>query len=226
MPFSMPFSMDSISRILDVLRPLQCEKQLSIVKSKPTVTPNGFKIKPLSVHKKSLMFLFVMKKRIRITDRKSLEKAVSLYAKAKSNRVSLNNAMEEQLMIVRNNYTDRINECDEECESLSNEIIDYTRKNRETVFPKGVKHIELIDGSVGFKQGRNSLALCEGQTWPAALEAMQNDKSAKAYIRTKYEIDKARLIADRNKPKVAQILDRIGLQIINTEQFYIETKSI
>ena len=166
-----------------------------------------------------------MKKRVRIINRKSLEKAMSLYAKAKSNRISLNNAMEEQLMMVRNNYTDRINEYDEECDTLSTDIIDYARENRDTIFPKGTKHLELADGTVGYKQGRHSLALQEGHTWASALTALQDDKSAKAYLRTKYEIDKARLLADRDKPKVAQIIDRIGLQVVNAEQFYIETKS-
>jgi phage host-nuclease inhibitor protein Gam len=165
-----------------------------------------------------------MKKRVRISDRKSLEKAVTLYAKAKSNRISLNNAMEEQLLMVRNNYTDRINECDEECDMLSTEIINYARDNRDTMFPKGIKHLELADGTVGYKQGRNSLALREGQTWATVLETMQNDKAAKPYIRIKYEIDKSRLLADRDKPKVAQIIERIGLQIVNAEQFYIEAK--
>ena len=167
----------------------------------------------------------IMKKRVRIINRKSLEKAMSLYAKAKSNRISLNNAMEEQLMMVRNNYTDRINEYDEECDTLSTDIIDYARENRDTVFPKGTKHLELTDGTVGYKQGRHSLALQEGHSWASALTALQDDKSAKAYLRTKYEIDKARLLADRDKPKVAQIIDRIGLQVVNAEQFYIETKS-
>ena len=167
----------------------------------------------------------IMKKRVRIINRKSLEKAMSLYAKAKSNRISLNNAMEEQLMMVRNNYTDRINEYDEECDTLSTDIIDYARENRDTIFPKGTKHLELTDGTVGYKQGRHSLALQEGHSWASALTALQDDKSAKAYLRTKYEIDKARLLADRDKPKVAQIIDRIGLQVVNAEQFYIETKS-
>ena len=165
-----------------------------------------------------------MKKRIRIINRKSLEKAMTLYAKAKTNRVSLNSAMEEQLQMVRNNYTDRINECDEECDSLSADMIEYARENRETVFPVGLKHLELADGTIGYKQGRNSIALQEGHSWASALEAMQNDKAAKPYIRIKYEIDKARLIADRNKPKVAQIIDRVGLQIVNAEQFYVEAK--
>lgn len=165
-----------------------------------------------------------MKKRIRIIDRKSLEKAMTLYAKARTNRVSLNNAMEEQLQMVRNNYTDRINECDEECDTLSADMIEYARENRETVFPSGVKHIELADGTIGYKQGRNSLALQEGHSWASALEALQNDKLGKPYIRIKLEIDKARLIADRDKPKVAQIIDRVGLQIVNAEQFYVEAK--
>ena len=165
-----------------------------------------------------------MKKRVRIINRKSLEKAMSLYAKAKSNRISLNNAMEEQLMMVRNNYTDRISEYDEECDTLSTDIIDYARENRDTIFPKGIKHLELTDGIVGYKQGRHSLALQEGHSWASALTALQDDKSAKAYLRTKYEIDKARLLADRDKPKVAQIIDRIGLQVVNAEQFYVETK--
>ena len=169
--------------------------------------------------------LKIMKKRVRIINRKSLEKAMSLYAKAKSNRISLNNAMEEQLMMVRNNYTDRINEYDEECDTLSTDIIDYARENRDTIFPKGIKHLELTDGTVGYKQGRHSLALQEGHSWASALTALQDDKSAKADLRTKYEIDKARLLADRDKPKVAQIIDRIGLQVVNAEQFYIETKS-
>ena len=166
----------------------------------------------------------IMKKRVRIINRKSLEKAMSLYAKAKSNRISLNNAMGEQLMMVRNNYTDRISEYDEECDTLSTDIIDYARENRDTIFPKGIKHLELTDGIVGYKQGRHSLALQEGHSWASALTALQDDKSAKAYLRTKYEIDKARLLADRDKPKVAQIIDRIGLQVVNAEQFYVETK--
>ena len=162
-----------------------------------------------------------MKTRVRIIDLKSLEKAMTLYAKAKNNRTELNNRMEERLQAIRAKYVERINLFDEECDELSKEMLDYARQNRDALFCKGRKHIELSSGVIGYKQGRASLALCEGHTWASALEALQEERFGKEYIRIKYEIDKNRLLSDRDKPKTARLIDRIGLRISDEEQFYI-----
>ncbi len=162
-----------------------------------------------------------MKKTLRVIDRKSLEKAMSLYVKAKSSRTVLNNQMEERISAIRNKYVGRINLFDEQCDLLSTEMLDYARENRSTLFPKGSKHVDLSAGTIGYKQGRPSIGLRDGHTWASALAALQELRSGKEYIRVKYEIDKVRLLCDRDKPQTARLIDRIGLKINDDEQFYI-----
>lgn len=164
-----------------------------------------------------------MKTKVRVIDRKSLEKAMELYTKAKNNRSELNARMEERINAIRSKYVDRINLFDEECDQLATEMLDYAREHRDAIFPKGTKHIELTSGTIGYKQGRPSLGLRDGHTWASALTALQEDRSGKEYLRIKYEIDKARLLCDRDKPKTARLIDRIGLRINDDEQFYLTT---
>ena len=164
-----------------------------------------------------------MKTKVRVIDRKSLEKAMELYTKAKNNRSELNARMEERINAIRSKYVDRINLFDEECDQLATEMLDYAREHRDAIFPKGAKHIDLASGTIGYKQGRPSLGLRDGHTWASALTALQEDRSGKEYLRIKYEIDKARLLCDRDKPKTARLIDRIGLRINDDEQFYLTT---
>ena len=44
------------------------------------------------------------------------------------------------------------------------------------------------------------------------------------YIRTSEELAKDRLLADRDNPEMAEYFLKIGVQVVQEEKFYVETK--
>ena len=47
---------------------------------------------------------------------------------------------------------------------------------------------------------------------------------AKEYVRIKKEVDRSLLLSRHDDPKVAKLLQRVGLKVVADEVFYVETK--
>jgi hypothetical protein len=70
--------------------------------------------------------------------------------------------------------------------------------------------------------GTPRLKTLKGEKWDKVLQKLQ--EKLPAYVRTVQEPAKDLLIADRHKESVAPLLIQIGLQVVQDELFYIETK--
>ena len=160
----------------------------------------------------------------KIKDQKSLDTSVSDLSLFEHKNVELTNEMESRIQALRAKYSSRIEALVAKGNEMRANIIEYARTNRETLFPLNRKSIRLTDGTVGYRCGRASLQLQEGYTWNDVLEALQEERGAKEYIRIKMEVDRSRLLSRHDDPKVAKLIQRVGLKVVAEEVFYVETK--
>lgn len=87
---------------------------------------------------------------------------------------------------------------------------------------KDRRSIEMVHGTLGFRTGNPTLKCLKGVTWEKVLERL-NDQGLVAYIRTKHEPDKEKLLADRTEA-VGQLFPKIGLQVGQANTFFVEPK--
>ena len=62
----------------------------------------------------------------------------------------------------------------------------------------------------------------KGFTWAAVTNLAK--ELLPQYIRTTEELDKQSLLADRDKEDVAEMMPRIGVQVVQEETFFVEPK--
>ena len=80
------------------------------------------------------------------------------------------------------------------------------------------KSIDFLNGQVGFRTGQPKLARRSGWTWETIKGAVA--RLLPDYIRTKTEVDKERILADREM--LAPMLREIGVQVDQDESFFVE----
>lgn len=84
------------------------------------------------------------------------------------------------------------------------------------------KSIELLHGIMGFRTSPHKCELLDGHTWESVLEKLQLSELGNEYIRKTPEVDKEKLIADREN--IAEFICRIGVEITQDEKFFVEAK--
>ena len=98
----------------------------------------------------------------------------------------------------------------------------YCLKNKEALFARR-RSVATPQGIAGFRLGTPRLKVLNGGSWDRILELLKD--KLPAYIRTIEEPAKDMLLSDRNKVEVAPLLRDIGIQVVQDELFYIETKT-
>jgi phage host-nuclease inhibitor protein Gam len=89
---------------------------------------------------------------------------------------------------------------------------------------KGLKSLELTHGTVGFRTGQPTLKTLRGWTWKRVLEVLLLlPKLPAEYIRRSPEVNKEAILADR-KRLTDEGLRALGLEVIQTESFFIDPK--
>jgi phage host-nuclease inhibitor protein Gam len=128
--------------------------------------------------------------------------------------------MDEYIQEVRDRYQTDLTSIDEQMKQLMALARDWAEANPADFGPN--KSIEMTHGAVGFRTGMPALKTLSGWTWAKVLAAMKN-LNLKSYIRTKEEIDKDAILAER-KNIPTENLRRIGLKIHQDEAFFIDPK--
>jgi phage host-nuclease inhibitor protein Gam len=81
------------------------------------------------------------------------------------------------------------------------------------------KSLKLVHGVIGYRLGNYALKTVKGITWARALNLIRDRMPI--YIRTKQEVDKEAILADRQKLTPNE-LARIGCRIEQAESFFAE----
>ena len=153
--------------------------------------------------------------------REEADKAMSEYAQTEAKRQSLKAKMDAEMMKVREKYNNQL----VELESLMGEKYEIVRQfaieHRNDLF-QDKKKVEWTHGSFGFRGGIPKLKNASGFTWNDVVERCR--EFLPDYVRTTHEVAKSKLLADRNNEKVSAQFRNVGIEVVNEERFFIETK--
>ena len=149
------------------------------------------------------------------------EEAMARYAGAEHREAEINKNMEEEVNDLLEKYNDELL-CLSQTKVTAFEIVQsYCLEHKETLFDKR-RSIGTPHGIVGFRLGTPRLKTARGSDWKKVLEALK--EQLPGYVRVTEEPAKDLLLADRYKESVAPLLMQIGVQVVQDELFYIESK--
>jgi phage host-nuclease inhibitor protein Gam len=129
-------------------------------------------------------------------------------------------AMNEQLHCIRKLYEPKITNADQEIDRLSASLKTWAENNVDEFGKR--KSIEMFFGAIGFRTGTPKLKTLSKWTWEKVKAALINHKMGH-YTRTKTDVDKEKLLADRKtlgKEKLAEF----GMKVHQDESFFVEVK--
>lgn len=147
------------------------------------------------------------------------EESMALYAVSDAKAAKLNATLDGEIAKLREKYASDLKKA-EETKSAAWEVIEtYCKENQAELFSKK-KSMETAHGVVGFRTGTHKLVTLRGYTWNAVLALVK--EIAPAYVRTKEELNKELLLAQREEQ--AELLPRLGVKVEQDEAFFIELK--
>lgn len=157
------------------------------------------------------------KKIITEVNRESAEDAFARYNNCVSRLEVQQGKMNSEITAVKEKYETNISKLQEEKEEAFEVLQAFAESNPELFQDR--KSIDFTHGTIGFRTGMPKLATRKGFKWPAVFELVK--EKMKKYIRTKEEVDKEGLLADRNELG-ADKLKEIGLEVTQDETFYVQ----
>ena len=155
----------------------------------------------------------VSKKLITEVNRDTAEAAFADYNRAVSSLQVIEGKMNAEITAIKEKWETKINtnqQAKDECFELMQV---YAEENPELFADK--KSVEWTHGSFGFRTGMPKLSTRKGFKWPAVFELVKTKFSN--YIRVKEELDKEKIMADRNDLD----LKSIGLEVTQDESFFV-----
>lgn len=155
-----------------------------------------------------------------IGTREQMEQCVGEIADLMIERDSLTVAMDARIKAVRDAYQERLADMEADIEAELALAAEWAEANRAAFGDR--KSIEMVHGTVGFRTGNPTLKTLTGWTWNLVLERLAQLPSLIAYIRQKTEVDKEKLLADRET--LGERLREIGCRVVQNESFFCEPK--
>ncbi|WP_024740927.1 host-nuclease inhibitor Gam family protein [Tenacibaculum maritimum] len=148
-------------------------------------------------------------------------RVMETYAKADAKKDMLAAKMDEEITAIRAKYSEELQECTETTDKCFNKMQAYAECNPDLFGKK--KSYETPYGIIGFRSGTPKLKATKGYTLKAALKLLEKNKATN-YLRTKIEMAKDILIAERNKPEVISLMGECGLEVTQDNTFFVELK--
>ena len=148
--------------------------------------------------------------------------AMAAYAQDEAEQRKLTAAMDKEMAKVREKYASKLSGIGDRMEDTLLTIESYCVENKGLLFTSK-RSMETAHGTVGFRLDPPELKPLPKFTWPKVLEQLR--VVLPDYIRTKEEVDKQRLLMDRDAEGVAPHLAECGVRVVQDEQFYVHLKS-
>lgn len=130
--------------------------------------------------------------------------------------------MDQEIADVRKKYEKSLTDLKESQEKRMEEVHLWAQNNREDFDAK--KSLDLVHAVIGFRTGNPAVKAQKGFTLVSCLNLLKKNKHTE-FIRTKEELDKEAILAKRTDEATLKIISEAGLEISQTETFFIDTKS-
>jgi phage host-nuclease inhibitor protein Gam len=155
-----------------------------------------------------------------VRSREAMESLVAEITALKNNQRLLTAQMDSQIQNIRQFYEPQLASQSQSLEEKIELARSWAEANPDQFGT--ARSIEMVHGVVGWRLGQPALKTLAGWTWDRVKDALKAI-GASAYIRTKEEVNKQNLLADRDVVGAGK-LRQIGLRIAQEESFFVEPK--
>ncbi len=152
--------------------------------------------------------------------REDVEACVEKIARATIARDGLMAQMDHDLTDVRARFEPQITAYGQAIDGLMRDVQTWAEDYPEQ-FGK-TKSIDLMHGTIGFRVGMPKLKLLSGWTWARVLDVLKAELM-QIFVRTKEEVDKEGIIAQRNELS-PETFKKMGVKVVQDEVFFVEPK--
>jgi len=151
------------------------------------------------------------------------QKLLGEYATKDARKVELQAQLDQKITDLREQFAPELNELVNTQGELMTRIQLFAETNRDSFFAKK-KSLDLQHGIIGFRIGNPKLKGIPRKE--DALDKIINylKQYLPDYARTKTEINKELLIANREKAEIVTHMRTLGLSVEQDESFFIELK--
>lgn len=142
---------------------------------------------------------------------------------AAHNQLSLLEAkMNGEIDNVKAGYTEKIAVQREAMEEPALILSVFAFEQRKKWLPK--KSYDFLHAVIGFRTGNPEVIKAKKFSWEAVVELMKKNKVFKGFLRTKEEVNKEAILAEKNEAILNQLKEEAYLSVGQTEAFFITPK--
>ena len=148
------------------------------------------------------------------------EQALGIYAAAHARMASLTSKMDVEITRIREKYQEEMSKLSGIQTESFEKVQHYATINPQLFLKK--KSIDMTHGTLGFRTSTPALKLITKFTWGSVLTMVK--EFMPDYIRTKEEVDKESILAQRDSEVVSANLTKCGMRVVQDETFFIDLK--
>lgn len=163
----------------------------------------------------------VKKKVISNVTRDQAETAMAEFAKSANDLSAIEAKMNSELAAIREKYQDRITELNDKKDEQFEVLEVFANETNESWGKK--KSLDLVHGTIGFRTGTPKLKYEKGFNGKSVVAILA--EKFPDYVRTVTEINKEKLIADRENDGFQKLCEKAHISIDQDETFFVESKS-
>lgn len=150
------------------------------------------------------------------------QQASEQFAVSSNKLAKIEAKMNEEINKVKSKYQDEITDLKVDMEEPVEVLEVFAKEQKDTWGKK--KSFEMLHCTIGFRTGMPKVDKSKKFTWDAVVELMKRSKAFKGFIRTKDEINKDAILAEKNEEVLAALKDECYVEVVQDESFYVEAK--
>lgn len=161
------------------------------------------------------------KKVIVNVSREQAEDAMNVFAESANSLQKIEANMNTEITAIREKYQDKITAFNESKDEQFELLEVYAEETKEAWGKK--KSFDLVHGTLGYRTGTPKLKFDKGFNSKSVTAIL--DEKYPAYVRTVVEMNKEKLIQDREADGFDAICKKAHISIVQDESFYVESKA-
>lgn len=150
------------------------------------------------------------------------QEASELFAVTKNKLEAVEAKMNEKINKIKSDYQEEITELKEELEEPQ-EVLETFAKEQKSTWGKK-KSIELLHCIIGFRTGTPKVVKDKKFTWDAVLELITKNSLLKGFVRSKEEINKEAILAEKNEDVLKLLKEECYVEVDQDETFFVQPK--
>ena len=153
-------------------------------------------------------------------EQREISVAVANYAMKSAALTQGNVSLNQELVETRDRHEAELKTLKPDRDDALSAVQKIAETNRKKLFVRGAKSLRTSFGVVGFRKKRMTFSLKPGETTEKVLQRLKQRRPD--LVVTKEVVSKNRLYAARHDEGFRELMDEVGLQINEDENFYVK----